>query len=45
MKNFKPPSWISLDKNKIEAKSTGEVVIEDIAPPVEISSIFEFYSR
>ncbi len=45
MKNFNPPSWISLDKEKIEAKITGETVIEDIAPPVEISSIFEFYSR
>ncbi len=45
MKNFNPPSWISLDKEKIIAKIIGETVIEDIAPPVEISSIFEFYSR
>jgi small subunit ribosomal protein S4 len=45
MKNFKAPSWISLDKDKIEAKATGEVIVEEIAPPVEISSIFEFYSR
>jgi small subunit ribosomal protein S4 len=45
MKNFNPPSWISLNKEKIEAKITGEVVVEEIAPPVEISSIFEFYSR
>jgi len=45
MKNFTPPSWISLDKKKMEAKKTGEAVVEDIAPPVEISSIFEFYSR
>ncbi len=45
MKNFNPPSWISLDKKNIVAKITGEVVIEEIAPPVEISSIFEFYSR
>ncbi len=45
MKNFTPPSWISLDKEKIEAKMKGKVIIEEIAPPVEISSIFEFYSR
>ncbi len=45
MKNFTPPSWILLDKEKMEAKIIGEAVIEEIAPPVEISSIFEFYSR
>ncbi len=45
MKNFTPPSWIALDKQKISAKVTGDVVINDIMPPVEISSIFEFYSR
>jgi small subunit ribosomal protein S4 len=45
MKNFTPPSWISLDKGKMAAKITAEAIIEEIAPPVEISSIFEFYSR
>jgi small subunit ribosomal protein S4 len=45
MKNFTPPSWIALDVTKMEAKITGEVIIEDINPPVEISSVFEFYSR
>jgi small subunit ribosomal protein S4 len=45
MKNFTPPSWIALDVAKMEAKITGEVIIEDINPPVEISSVFEFYSR
>lgn len=45
MKNFTPPSWITLDVTKMEAKITGEVVIEEINPPVEISSVFEFYSR
>ncbi len=44
-KNFNPPFWISLDKKSIEAKITGDVIIDEIAPPVEISSIFEFYSR
>ncbi len=45
MKNFTPPSWISLDKDKLQAKITGNAIIDEIAPPVEISSIFEFYSR
>ncbi len=45
MKNFSPPAWIALDKKNLSAKVTGEAVIEEIAPPVEISSIFEFYSR
>ncbi len=45
MKNFNPPVWISLNKEKLEIKVTGEVVIEEVMPPVEISSIFEFYSR
>jgi len=45
MKNFVSPSWISLDTENLTAKVTGNAVIEEIAPPVEISSIFEFYSR
>ncbi len=45
MKNYNLPAWISLDSKNLEAKVIGEVVIEEIAPPVEISSIFEFYSR
>lgn len=45
MKNFTSPVWISLDKKKMAAKVTGEAAVRDIAPPVEFSSIFEFYSR
>ncbi len=45
IKNYNPPSWISLDKKKMEAKVIGEVIPDDIAPPVEMSSVFEFYSR
>ncbi len=45
MKNFVPPAWISLDKEKMEAKVIGNAVIDEVAPPIEISSIFEFYSR
>ncbi len=45
LKNYNPPSWISLDKEKLEAKIIGEVNVEEIIPPVEIASVFEFYSR
>jgi len=45
MKNFTPPAWISLDKKNLTAKIVGDAIIEEIAPPVEISSVFEFYSR
>ncbi len=45
IKNYTPPSWVSLDKKKMEAKIIGDVIAEDIAPPVEMSSVFEFYSR
>ncbi len=45
MKNFSPPSWIVLDKDNLSVKVTGDVVVTEILPPVEISSVFEFYSR
>jgi len=45
MKNFNPPAWISLDKKNFSAKIIGEVPVEEVAPPVEISAVFEFYSR
>ncbi len=45
MKDFNPPSWIVLDKKNLSVKVTGDVIIDEIAPPVEISSVFEFYSR
>lgn len=45
LKKYEAPSWISLDKTKIEAKIVGEPSIEDVIPPAEVSAIFEFYSR
>jgi len=38
-------SWLSLDKKTIEGKVQGIPTIDEVAPPAEISSIFEFYSR
>ena len=45
LKKYKPPSWLELNINKLEGKVIGEPSLEEAAPPVEISSIFEFYSR
>jgi small subunit ribosomal protein S4 len=45
LKKQKIPSWLSLDFEKLEGKIVSEPKIEEVAPPVEVSSIFEFYSR
>ena len=46
--NFKKsqrPVWLKLDAKKLEAVIMGEPSTEEVALPVEISHIFEFYSR
>ena len=45
IKKYQPPSWLNLDKGKLEGEVIGEPTLEEAAPPAEISSIFEFYSR
>ena len=45
LKRKEIPAWLSLDKNKLEAKTTGEPNLDEVKPPAEISLIFEFYSR
>lgn len=46
IKEYQPPSWISVDKNKLSLKIVGEPTFSEAAPPVEsISKIFEFYSK
>ncbi len=45
LKKHTPPSWLRLDLEKLEGKVIGEPTLEEAAPPVEISSIFEYYSR
>jgi len=45
LKKYKPPSWLELNVNKLEGKAIGEPSLEEAAPPVEVSSIFEYYSR
>lgn len=45
LKKHKTPSWLALDVEKLEGKVIAEPTLEEAAPPVEISTIFEFYSR
>ncbi len=45
LKKHKVPSWLRLDAEKLEGKVTGIPTLEEVSPPVEISTIFEFYSR
>lgn len=45
LKKHNPPSWLELNGEKLEGKVVGEPNPEEVAPPVEISTIFEFYSR
>jgi len=45
LKKYKTPSWLELDSEKLEGKVIGKPSLEEVAPPVEISTIFEYYSR
>ncbi len=40
-----PSSWLKLDKEKMEAEIIGEPLLEEANVPVEISAVFEYYSR
>ncbi len=41
----KPPSWLALDPQKVQGKVISLPSFEEVAPPVDIASIFEFYSK
>jgi len=45
LKRKELPVWLSLNKEKLEAKVIGEPSLDEVKPPAEISAIFEFYSR
>lgn len=45
LKNYEAPSWIALDKEKLEAKIMGVPNFQETAPTVQFALIFEFYSR
>lgn len=45
LKKYKTPGWLELDAEKLEGKIIGVPTVQEVMPPAEISSIFEFYSR
>ncbi len=45
LKKQKIPSWLKLDIEKLEGKVIARPSLEEAVPPVEISSVFEYYSR
>ncbi len=45
LKKHQLPSWLQLDKEKLEGKVIGMPTFKEAMPPAELSSIFEFYSR
>ena len=45
LKKQKTPSWLKLNADKLEGEVVGFPSVDEVSPPAEISSIFEFYSR
>lgn len=45
IKKYQPPTWLKLNAENLEGEVTGIPNLEEAAPPAEISTIFEFYSR
>lgn len=45
LKKAEAPSWLKLNKDNIAIEVTGEPTLTEASVPVEISLIFEFYSR
>jgi len=45
LKKKETPVWLTLNKEKLEGKVIGFATVEEVKPPAEISTIFEFYSR
>ena len=45
LKKKRIPKWLKLDIDKLSGKIIGEPALEEIAAPVEILAVFEYYSR
>lgn len=45
LKSYTAPTWLQLDVAKLEGKVSGEPNLEESAPPSDLLSIFEFYSK
>ena len=45
LKKYQAPSWIKINIEKLEGEIVGQPNLEEAAPPAEISTIFEYYSK
>jgi len=45
LKKIEIPAWLNIDKENLQSKVIGEPSLAQVNLPVEISLIFEFYSR
>lgn len=45
LKKHTVPAWLKLNVEKLEGEILREPTLEEVVPPVEISLIFEYYSR
>ncbi len=45
LKKIESPSWLKLDKETFSASVLGDPSLAEANPPVEISLVFEFYSK
>lgn len=45
LKKGQPHAWLTVDQTKLEGRAVGQPNLLEVNPPVEISLIFEFYSR
>ncbi|MCL5010939.1 MAG: 30S ribosomal protein S4 [Patescibacteria group bacterium] len=45
LKNYQPPAWLKIEKDKMQGQVVGEPGLESVETGVDISAIFEFYSR
>jgi len=45
LKKYELPTWLSSDKDKLEAKIIGKPLLEDMGKIGELSMIIEYYSR
>ncbi len=45
LKNYEPPSWLRLDKDRLEAEIQGTPELQHMGVTVQVPLVFEFYSR
>jgi small subunit ribosomal protein S4 len=45
LKNYTPPTWISLDKKQLEAKIVNDPQDKDLETSIDLPQVIEFYSR